>query len=172
MRSNNDFEIPFEGLKLGKHSFKLLLTETFFADQEFSIIENGLVELNFELDKRENMMVGVFEFEGFVEVLCDRCTTPLKVEVSDSYQIVFKFGEEISDDESLIIIQPNEFKIDLKPICHELIAVSIPAKNTHDEGDCDESVLRILDKYTKYNNDEEDDDGPIDPRWEALNKVK
>lgn len=171
MRSNSDFEIPFEGLKLGKHSFELMLSEKFFADQEFSLIENGLVELDFELDKRENMMVGVFDFEGFVEVSCDRCAKPLKVEVSDSYQIVFKFGEEISDDESLIIIQPNEFKIDLKPICHELIMVSIPAKNTHEEGYCDESVIRVLDKYTKYRNDDQDD-GPIDPRWEALNKVK
>lgn len=171
MRSNNDFEIPFEGLKVGKHTFELVLTETFFADQEFSLIENGLVKLNFELDKRENMMVGVFDFEGFVSVPCDRCTNLLKVEISDTYQLVFKFGEESSDDESLIVIQPNEFKIDLEPICHELIAVSVPIKNTHLEGECDEHMLRILDTYTGGRSDDEDD-GSIDPRWEALNKMK
>lgn len=169
--SNSEFDVPFEGLKLGKHQFELEMDETFFKDITDSFIEKGSVKVTFVLDKRETMMVGDFELNGEVIAPCDRCTELIEVPVQTSAQIVFKFGEEPSEDENLVVIQSHEFKLQLAPICYELLVVSLPARITHPEGACDEEMLDLLDQYSGYEQEVEDVDEEVDPRWEALKKL-
>ena len=171
MRSNDDFDIPFEGLKLGKHSFEFEITDKFFANITFSSIERGKVKLTFKLEKKETMMVGDFDFDGFVVKSCDRCTDALDVPVKLKAQLIFKYGEEQSTDENLVVIEPSEYKLRLAPICYELIEVNLPQRNIHPEGKCNKEMLSLIEKYSKVLNDNKDTDC-LDPRWEALKKIK
>lgn len=173
MRSNNEFDIPFEGLKLGKHEFSLEMMDTFFAEREDAEIEHGFVRVLFVLDKRETMMVGSFELEGHVVTPCDRCTELIQVPVQTTAQIVFKFGDEPSEDENLVVVEPHEFTLKLAPICYELLICSLPARIIHPEGECNEEMLDLLDQYMGYEDASEDEEiDEADPRWEALKKLK
>ena len=182
MKLNRDYIIPFVGLKLGGHNFDFQITDSFFDDIDYSIIHKGNVKVELLLEKKETMLIGDYKISGVVEMECSRCTDPVDVEIEGEYKLVYKFGTEPSDDESLIIVYPEEFELNIKENILELITVSLPALATHEEGDCNEEMISILSDYMmvsddrnesdEVNQDETTNEGPIDPRWEELNKLK
>ena len=103
--------------------------------------------------------------------------------MSGSYKIYYKFDNEPSDDETLVIVYPDEVKIDISDQLLEFVTVSLPARVLHeDEEDCNEEMIDLLDDYVinaDDSNDEEDDveldddnDEITDPRWDALRGLK
>lgn len=197
-----EFVVPFIGLKIGSHSFEFEVTDAFFENVEYSLIEKGNVQVTFVLEKKETMMIGDFTIKGKVETNCDLCDDPVTVDVKGEYQLIYKFDDEPSNDESLIIVYPEEFELDLKDSILEFITVSLPARKLHPKGGCNEEMIEILDQYRvdsyyEYEEDELDedefdddtddeqegsedleedskaeDDGEIDPRWAALKGLK
>ena len=60
------------------------------------------------------------------------------------------------------------------------MSVSLPARSVHPENECNQEMVEYLNEYV-VNSDEEDnieindetfEDEPIDPRWQALKKLK
>ena len=156
--SDKDYVIPFVGLKVGMHTFEFDVTDKFFEGIEYSLIQKGSVKVILELEKRETMLVGNFKLEGTVESQCDRCTVPTNVEISGEYQLIYKFDDQPTDDESLIIVYPEEFEIDVKGNILELITVSLPTRVLHPEGECDEEMMEALSEYTVNLEDDDSDD--------------
>ena len=190
-----EFNIPFVGLKLGVHEFEFEINDAFFESIEYSLIQKGNVKIVFELEKKETMMIGNYSIEGLVHTACDRCTGPLEVFIDGEYQLVYKFADEPEEDESLVVVYPEEFEINIKDSIHEFITVSLPPRVVHDEDECDEEMMSLLDEYVvnsmEYDedddefefddedeeNDEEEEETEgdseyVDPRWEALRKLK
>ncbi len=192
-----EFVIPFVGLKIGSHSFEFDITDAFFENVEYSLIEKGNVKVTFVLEKKETMMIGDFTINGKVETTCDLCNDPVVVDVEGEYQLIYKFDDEPSNDESLIIVYPEEFELDLKESILEFIMVSLPSRTLHPKGECNEEMIEILDQYRvdsyyQYEENENDNDmddeleesedleedseadgeGEIDPRWAALKGLK
>jgi uncharacterized metal-binding protein YceD (DUF177 family) len=167
---NKEYLIPFEGLKLGKHPYSFDISDTFFENLEYSLIDRGEVHVSMELEKKEQMMSAFIKMNGAIWSACDRCTEPMRVPIAVDHTVIFKFGEGQSDDEDLILLEPSEFEIDMAPIFYELITVSLPSKVLHEEGDCNEEMLDLLDQYSgfTYEDDEDDEDDDVDPRWNAL----
>ena len=173
--------IPFTGLKLGKHIFEFVLLDEFFESFEYSIVEGGKVQVEFELEKKETMMIGTFDVEGSVKAACDRCNDPCDVHVSGSYKIYYKFDNEPSDDETLVIVYPDEVEIDISDQLLEFVTVSLPARVLHeDEEDCNEEMIDLLDDYVINGDDFDEKESSVDsennetmdPRWDALKGLK
>ena len=179
---DRDFVIPFVGLKLGVHDFEYSITDAFFEDIEYSLIRKGEVNVKLTLEKKETMMLADFSVSGRVNTNCDRCNDPLDAVVEGDYRLIYKFGEDPSDDESLVTIFPEEYEIDVTAPILEFITVSLPARVLHEEGACNEEMIGILDEYVinidksdeDLGEDESDGNDPddIDPRWEALKNIK
>ena len=84
--------------------------------------------------------------------------TRLNVRFSDS---------EVSDDEQVVILPEEAHELDLTPWMYEFVAVRLPMQHTHPDGECDpEMVKYIAEEEQKH------DDDYVDPRWEALKKLK
>lgn len=174
-KSKKEYVIPFVGLKLGVHEFTFDVTDSFFEEFEYSIISSGDVKVTLRLDKRETMLIGDFEIEGTVRAACDRCTDMAEVEIDGEYQLIFKFDDEPSDDESLVVLYPEDYEIDLTDHILELITVSLPSRLVHDEGECNEEMMNLIEQYSfNASSDVEEDESEdeVDPRWEALKKLK
>ncbi len=163
------------------HSYKFDITDTFFDFFEYSIIHKGKVSVDLQLEKKETMLVGDYKIGGIVQTECDRCNDPVDVKVEGEYQLVYKFDTKPSDDESLVIVYPEVFEIDVKENILELITVSLPSRAVHEEGGCNEEMMDLLSEYVLISNDEveetseeavSDEEEYIDPRWSALNKLK
>ncbi|MCC5924313.1 MAG: DUF177 domain-containing protein [Crocinitomicaceae bacterium] len=186
MQETTNFDLLFEGLKVGKHYFDYDVGKVFFANLDDIGISNAALCVRLELDKRETMMVAQFAIEGEVTVACDRCTADMQQQLELVEQIVFKFSDEMSEDENLFNIASHEFKVDLAPIVFELILANMPIRNVHPVGECDEEMMKALEKFGVIEYDDEDDDEEfneeaneeiddseqIDPRWSALKNLK
>ncbi len=170
---NKAYIIPFAGLKDEKHTFTYQIDDTFFESIENALIRKGNFNVTLELDKKERMMIADFRIKGIAVLECDRCNTPMEQEIDKEYQLIYKFGTEEYDDETLITIYPEEYELDVSQDILELINVSIPFKNTHKEGMCDQEAIKILNEYllVEESDDEdfeEENEEEIDPRWEGL----
>lgn len=199
--SKREYIIPFVGLKIGFHTFEFDISDTFFDEIEYSIIESGKVRVNLELEKKETMLIGVFQIEGLVTTSCDRCNDPIEVEIDGEYQIIYKFGGDATDDEALIVLDSEAYELDVKMNIYELITVSLPVRVVHEPGECNPEMLALLEQYVVNAADEDDeeyddyddddfdeddddfedededdgdnnkDDDDIDPRWSILKNL-
>lgn len=179
------------GLKIGTHKFDFQIDDSFFEDREYSMIQSGKVSVALELEKKETMLIGHYSADGIVCVECDRCADQVEIPVEGDFHLIYKFGIESSDDETLVVLHPDEYEIDVRDSIYELIIVSLPSKFVHPPGGCNEEMIEILNQYSLVADDEEneewddddeewdddededdgDDDGPIDPRWSVLKNL-
>lgn len=165
-----EFVIQFSGLKEGFHSFQFDIERSFFECFEWEVPESANIHVDLEFEKKVNMLVLDFDISGTITVPCDRCATPVDVEVEHSERLMVKFGEQDLDDESIVVLHDTAHQIDVSRMIHEFIELGTPRKRAHEEEeDCDQQALDALDQYTLL---EEDKNEPIDPRWEALKKLK
>ena len=158
--------IPFIGLKPGFHDFEFEITDKFFEEIEYSIIHSGNVQVHLTLEKKETMLIGQFTIEGVVNTSCDRCNDPIEVPVKGSYQLIFKFGNEPEFDESLVVLHPDAYEIDLRDNIYEFITVSLPTRVIHPKGECNEEMIALLKEYSGTTQSEEDDEDLDDEDWD------
>ena len=200
LKSKRAYVIPFIGLKTGTHEFDFEIGDKFFDDLEYSIIHSGNVHVHLSLEKKETMLIGVFTISGNVHTSCDRCNDPIEVPVEGTYQLIFKFGHDREDDETLVVLHPDAYEIDMRDHIYEFITVSLPTRIVHPKGECNEEMITLLKEYSHQPEDQEeldededweeddwdddgdddwdeedeeddDDDDPIDPRWSALKNL-
>jgi uncharacterized metal-binding protein YceD (DUF177 family) len=187
--SKQDFIIPFIGLKIGTYTFEYEIQDSFFESMDYSLIHKGNLNVTLEFEKKETMMTAFFQAEGVVSTNCDRCDTPVEVEISGEFRLIYKFGTEESEDESLVVLHPETFEIDVRDAIYELAIISLPARMVHQPGECDEEMWKLIQQYTINADDEEEEDdedwddddeddepgpddfNPNDPKWATLRNL-
>jgi uncharacterized protein len=168
------YSIPVQGLQVGLHEFNYDIDREFFDNFEDSPIEDGNIQLRLEFDKRPDLYVLWFRFEGSVKTDCDRCLTSIDLPVKDEQRLLVKLREEeqLSDDPDVIFIRADAQKLNVAPYIYEFISLALPLIKVYDcEADenpkCDQDMLKYLDAANQK--DEEEKDNPI---WEELKKLK
>lgn len=159
------YKIPFTGLKEGVHRFEFRLDGKFF--EEFGNEELGESEfyVDLDLDKQATFMDMTIQFEGSFHTECDRCLNNLELELGGERTFLVK-SEGDPEDEDMIILGPQDTELDVANSLYETIVAALPLKRAHSEDDCDPEVLERLDTYSHIDSEE------IDPRWDALKKLK
>ncbi len=156
--------------------------DAFFEELEQDIIESGHFKTHVELNKSATMIQLHFHTEGTVNLVCDRSLEPYEEPFSTDDRLILKFGEqnqELTDE--IEIISRNTNRINIAGYIFEFIALSLPVKKIHpdlrsgDEDDFsedEEEAVLVYSSETPLEDEEESSDEPIDPRWEALKKLK
>ncbi len=176
--SNKEYIIPFVGLKIGNHVFEYDVATSFFESFDYSIVDGGNVKVVLNLEKKETMMIGKFHLEGAVNTSCARCNEPMEVAIEGDYQLIYKFGDEISDDEMLIVLEPSTYELDIKDSIYEFISVSLPIRTIHKDGDCNPEMLELYNKMVVNSAEEvedqndDDDEDDTDEIWAMLKNLK
>lgn len=172
MKKKSDFTIPFAGLKLGHHTYDFEVDDTFFEELEYSLIKKGSISVSIDLEKKETMLILNFTLAGTVELECNLCTDPMNQQIDASYPLIYKFGLEDLEDDSIIVIHPDSYQIDVQHPIYEFLTISLPIRTVHAEGECNQEMLETMNKYLASTNKEEDNnDDEIDPRWSALKNL-
>jgi uncharacterized metal-binding protein YceD (DUF177 family) len=163
------YVVRFSGLGQGLHHFEFEADDAFFARFEKSEFEKGQVAVRVVLEKHSVVMRLTLTCEGRVEVMCDYCAQPFMIPVSGQQVFVVKLGNEeaADDDEDVIFLPVQEHEIDITAFIYEVIALSVPLRRVHPEGQCDPDMVKSIQNYA-VKNDAED----IDPRWEVLKNLK
>ncbi|WP_068474064.1 YceD family protein [Saccharicrinis aurantiacus] len=176
MAKLNEYNLVFKGLKEGRHLFNYSVDSSFFKEINDSVVENGDFKVEVTLLKKSQMLQLDFSIEGKVNSICDNCLAALTVPVSFEGTIYVKFGAIYDEPSEEIIILPHEeHEINLAQLIYEFIVVSLPLRSVHsnetDDDSCDDEMI---DRLNQQNHHEEEaiSEDDIDPRWEALRKLK
>lgn len=168
MRARSEFEIPYTGLGIGRHTFDFELDGAFFS--EFEPIDFGEVQIEAfaELDRFESMMHFDVHVTGTLQAACDRCTAPVTIPIDHRSRYVVKFGDSTHrTDDDILVLGPAEHLLDVREFLYESTMLGLPLRRVHDrEEDCDPRVLRWLTGSVDDAPAEVEEDA--DPRWAAL----
>ncbi|MEM7161777.1 MAG: DUF177 domain-containing protein [Bacteroidota bacterium] len=167
MEKKSEYSVAFAGLKDGIHAFDYHFDQSFFDSFENALIEQCAIDGQFVLSKKSTLMEGEFKFSGVFHTICDRCGDEMDMKFSGREKLIFKFSHQSeSDSDDIVFISPDETELEIAPYFYEFMILNLPSKRVHDEGECDEEVLNLLDEINFQESEE------IDPRWEALKKLK
>lgn len=176
MKKLTEYIIPFSGMKIGSYTYEFKIGKEFFDAFEYSEIKEGDVTVQVGLEKSETMMLFDFSITGTLDLECDKCLEPLSQPVSREFRQIFKFtdAEDLFLDDEIRNIPFSQFEVDLSPYIVEFINLCKPIKVVHPEGECNVDVSRLLDEYLLVEDKENEisENEEVDPRWEALRKLK
>jgi len=171
------FSIPFTGLKIGKHQFDFEIDNSFFDAYEYSLVKQGELKVDVELDKQETMLILRIHIAGTIKLDCDKCLSEFDAPINVTERQIVKFAEDDleSDDLEIIMLNKKESTIDIADILYEFITVSVPyIKICEQNGNgvqCDKEMIERLENLSNPSQQEEKTISD-DPRWDALKKLK
>jgi len=168
-----EFNIPFSGLKQGKHNFNFEIDNTFFDSFGYDDFNSASIQLSIILNKMTTIMELDFESSGSVNVNCDITSEPYDQAITSELHLVVKFGEEYNDEDDEILILPHgEHQLDISQYAYEMLVLSVPQKRVH-PGIADGTLKsEVLDKLQELQPKEKrNDKEENDPRWDELKKL-
>ena len=172
MGKTDKYTIALKSLSEGTHTYEYALGEDFFAETDSHEIDKGEVNVGLTLKRTGDTFELHFAIKGHIIIPCDRCLDDMQLPVETEDTLYVKFGESYSEeDENLIVVPESEGTINLAWYLYECIALTIPLKHTHPEGMCNPEMENLL-KVHSATVSEQDDEAPIDPRWNALKGLK
>ncbi|MDC6387932.1 DUF177 domain-containing protein [Maribacter sp. PR1] len=168
-----EFNIPFSGLKQGKHDFNYKIDNTFFESFGYDEFNEVDVDLSVVLSKTSTMLELDFEAIGNVNIDCDITSEPYDQPIDGDLHLVVKFGDAYNDDDDEILILPHgEHQINVAQYIYEMIILAVPQKRVHPgiadgtlKSEALDRLQELQPKDKKNNNDESD------PRWDELKKL-
>ena len=176
MKHNREFEIAWQGLKPGPHTYVYDIDDRFMQEREmdeFFKDWEGKVTLGF--DKHENFFMLHFDIDGQVTVPCDRCGDEFKLRLWDEFDLIIKLtddAEQIEDEDDVAFIPRSETVIDISKWIYEFMTLSIPIQRIHPNKEdgtpgCNPQALDLLEKLA-----EEHEEPAVNPLWKGLEQFK
>ncbi len=171
MEKKNEFLIPVSGLALGSHSYQFEINDGFFAEREYSEIQQGKVVVSLDIDRQETLMVLHFGIEGTVRVACDRCADEFDLPIRDEREFFLKLGtENAQESDDVEVVPAEQADYDISSLVYEFIILAVPMHRVHPEGQCNPEVMAMLTAEAPV--EETQDENEMDPRWAALKDIK
>lgn len=183
MKELSKYNIDIYGLEDKRYDYEMESGDAFFEELEQDLIESGQFKIKIVMDKSSTMLQFNFHIEGKVGLVCDRSLEPFEEPFKSEERLILKFGdrnEELSDE--IVLINRNTNRVNMAGYIFEFIALALPYKKIHPDyrkEDDDEVFSQEDDEVTLvYSSEqvrlgaEESSSEVIDPRWEALKKLK
>lgn len=166
-----DYIISFRGLKIGDHEFDFQITDSFFEVFEYSRTQKANIVLKVLLNKAESMLQLEFFFKGSVHVSCDSCGEDLDYPLDFHESLIVKFSDQEEEESAEVVFLPSaSYEISVAQFIYEYVNLALPMRLTHEEDDEGNPIcpIDVLEEFEDNNEPEED----VDPRWDALKKLK
>ena len=176
MKHNREFEIAWQGLKPGIHTFQYEVGDRFMQEREVETDFKDLnARVNVTFDKKTNFFLLHVDIDGSVTVPCDRCGDEFPLRLWDEFDLLIKLSgedaEEIDEESDVVFIPRSETVIDISNWIYEFLMLSIPLQRVHpDNSDgtpgCNPQALSLLSQLA------EPEDEPKNDIWKGLEALK
>ncbi len=171
MKEERRYIIQHNSLSIGEHEFLFEVNGDFFQVSKNKDINKGDVKVHVNISKSKTMLSLKFNFQGTVNVECDRCLDHFDIEVSGKAKLFVEFGEEssdLSDADNKITLSYKENLLVLDKHIYDYISLSLPYQKIHPEDKngnslCNTDMIKKIEEYKVAENKEK-----IDPRWDKL----
>jgi uncharacterized metal-binding protein YceD (DUF177 family) len=172
-----DYEIAFVGLKPGLTELDYEVGNEFFESSQPTEFSDIHATIKVKLDKHQGFMQLKFEVGGWVDLNCNRCGNPLKIDLWDDFEMVVKLVDnpeemnENNDDPDVFFIARTESHLSIREWLFEFILLSIPpypecGEDENGKSKCNPEVLKRLDQLNQNN------ETKTNPIWKGLDKFK
>ncbi len=173
MKDLKKFDIPFVGIKEGNHTFEYQIDKKFFNIFQFDDFNDANILATISFIKKNTLMELHFNTKGTINVPCDVTNEDFDLDIEGNMPLIVKFGYEYNDDNEEILILPQEaYKLNVAQYIYELIVVSTPAKKVHpkvlDGTMKSEALKKLKELEIKKKKTVETEDESTDPRWDKL----
>ncbi len=176
MKNNREYEIAWQGLKPGIHTFQYDLDDSFMRDRQNDTDFKALdAHIKVRFDKKTNFFLLHFDVDGSVTVPCDRCGDEFTLRLWDEFDLLIKLAGEdadnIEDDADAVFIPRSETVIDISSWLYEFVMLSIPLQKVHpDKQDgssgCNTDALKLLNDLSEHEEKQKND------IWKGLDALK
>ena len=172
MCSLETLKIDLKGLKEVETTREFDLDDQFFAALDGSQLEHGSLHVSVSIRKMTGFYELSFHTEGTVTITCDRCLDDMQQPIAADDRLTVKLGNTYSEDDDTVTIDENEGILDLAWYIYEFTMLAIPIKHVHAPGKCNSAMTQKLEELSGAVRSGEEETEAIDPRWEALSKLK
>jgi len=177
MSHRREFEIAFVGLKPGVHEFNYTVNDAFFEEFGEQDFRNTQAEVKLLLEKSNSFMILRFQVGGKADVICDRCSNDLPLQLFEDFTVTVKMTEDPElmnsqeEDPDVYYISRGESHLDVKDWIYEFVSLTIPMQKTceyenMDGPYCNAEAREILKNMRP---DEEKKENPL---WKGLEKFR
>lgn len=163
MESMDSYKVDLKSMTEDAVSHRWTLTDDFFSVVQGPEIKQGKIDVALRVKQTSGAFELTFQFEGTVKVECDRCLELMDQPIQAEASLLVKLGEEYMDDGDMVIIPEDDGVLDLSWHLYEMIALEIPLRHVHPDGECNEEVMERLSAKA--------DQEATDPRWDALKQI-
>ena len=173
-RELKEFQINIFSLANKSHEFEFEITNKLFETNEYSLVKKGSGTCKLTLQKFETMMNLHFVIHAEVELTCDRSLDTFIYPMLLEEDIIIKFGEENDSlSEDVFVVRQDTPTINVGDFIYEFVNVAVPMKKLHPRYGDEENEEGSEIIYTSGDDHSEDESSSeLDPRWEALKKLK
>ncbi len=165
------FKIDLKALTEDVTPLEWELDDDFFKSLEDSQVQVGSLHVSGSIRKA----VGFYELQlhtvGTVRIPCDRCLELMDQPVEADLRLVVKLGAEYTEDDDLITVAETEPVLSTAWFIYESIVLAVPIQHVHQLGGCNDAMMRVLSEHSAARSSDADAQ-EIDPRWDALRKLK
>ena len=170
MKDLKAYKIEIFGLSNSTHDFNFKFSDDFFTLFENSLVSKGKGTCDVILTKTDAMITLNLSISGTIELECDRSLEHFDFPIAVNKEIIYKYGDEEKElSEDVFVILKGAQELNIATFLYESISLEVPMKKLHpkfqNEPESDEMI------YVSET-DKESQDESIDPRWEALKKLK
>jgi uncharacterized metal-binding protein YceD (DUF177 family) len=178
MKRSMEFELAWQGLKLGEHIYEYQLGNKFLQENgtmpdDISDIEAKVI---LKFDKHESFFELHFDIDGFIITPCDRCGDDFKLALWDEFDLIVKLSdtetaEEIEEDADVVFVPRSETVLDISKWLYEFLILSIPLQRVHPDNangqsGCNQEVLKLLGQLAEQPQEKKND------IWKGLQSIK
>lgn len=170
----SEFKIALKSMPIGTHEFEYRLDGQFFKEMESADIHDASLTVNLTVNRKSDFYEMAFVINGEITLLCDRCLDEMALDVDTEYDIVVKYGDTYNDEsDEVLIIPESDNYFNVAHLIYDTVSLEVPMTHVHDKGDCNEDMSEMLRQHSASETDDQqdEDDAPIDPRWSELKKL-
>ncbi len=171
MCNKESFEIDLKALPQGVTTLEYKLDDEYFKTIEALDVQRGELSSCLSVNRTDDFFELNFHTEGVVHIPCDICLDDMDQSIETNNRLVVKFGDDYSEDDGLVTVPENEGMLDVSWFIYEFIVLDIPIKHVHAPGKCNPAMIELLEEHSAARSGEEEEES-VDPRWEALLKLK
>ena len=172
MGSLEHFKIDLKGLTDELTQLEFDLDKDYFEALDETDVDNGALHVSLSIRKASGFFELLFHTVGTVDVVCDRCLDLMEQPIETDNQLVVKLGTATPEDDDTVIVDENEGILDTSWYIYEFIALAIPIQHVHAPGKCNPAMTKALEELSADRSGDEESSQAVDPRWEALLKLK
>lgn len=154
------YKVDLKGMTTDTVSYRWQADDDFFSAVQGPEIKRGLLDVALRVKRTSGAYELEFQFEGEVEVSCDRCLEPMSWPIAAHCTLKVVMGDDYADDGDVVTVPEREGTINVAWNIYEFAALEIPLRHVHADGEC-----------KAYSSDLQGEQEKCDPRWAELKKM-